>query len=95
MSESFGRSIEIDLAAAVFPLSFAPLFVAKYPEDKRFNAQAVSRRVHVIGEGTVTFIDDAGKNSPVSFALGESRRDIEAVGINSISGTFDTATVML
>jgi hypothetical protein len=96
--ESFGRTIEIDLASVASPIMFAPLFAAKYTDDKRFAAQAVSKRVHVIGDGIVTFIDANGKSSPVTFATttgGESRRDIEAVGIDSISGTFDVATVML
>ncbi len=83
---SSGRYIEIDLAGASLPLAFAPLFAAKYPEDKRFLAQAVSARVQVSGAGTITFLDATNRQTLATFVSGEGRRDIEAVGIHANSG---------
>jgi hypothetical protein len=90
---SSGRYIDITLASATLPLQFAPLFAAKYTEDRRYLAQAVSSRVYVTGAGTITFLDTTGRQTVATFVAGEGRRDIEAVGIHTYSGPV-TVTVM-
>lgn len=79
-----GRYIQIDLTTASYPLYFRPLFAAKYPDDRTFQAQAVSRTILALGgSGNIDLITTLGGIvSAMNFEEGEAD-GVQAVGVNA------------
>lgn len=90
-----GKFIVIDLVAAVFPLLFMPLFAARYPDDRRFDAQAVSRAIVAsAGSGEITLLDTRGQDVDWTMAAGEYN-SVQATGIAANPGTITEVKVFL
>lgn len=76
-----GKYIVVDLSGASFPLYFRELFATKYPDDRRFAAQAVSRTiVATAGSGDMTFLGTRGEENEWTMATGEAN-SIQATGV--------------
>lgn len=89
-----GRYIEIDLSAASFPLLFAPLFAARYPDERMFEAQAVSRTIVATGgSGEILFIDTRGQDAEWSLEENEAN-GVQATGVSD-PGDLTSIKVML
>lgn len=89
-----GRYITIDLTTAEYPLLFAPLFAAKYPDELSFQAQAVSRTIVATGgSGEILFLGTRGEENPWTMAESEAN-GIQATGVSD-PGDLTSIKVML
>jgi len=94
-----GRYIEIDLVTGppTFPLYFRPLFEAKYPDDKTFLAQAMSRTIVALGgTGTIDLIGTMGGIVTEDWPMAQGEANaVQAVGVNAAPVGITSIKVLL
>jgi hypothetical protein len=89
-----GRYIEVDLSTADYPLLFAPLFAAKYPDEIGFQAQAVSRTIVATGgSGEILLLGTRGEETEWTLQEAEAN-SIQATGVSD-PGDLTSIKVML